>query len=136
MKRILLSLISLLLILSFTSCDNYTSSFSAIGLIRSNTTESCKAEFMSLKGRLVFKIKKTDGGEGDIHYTAELEKGNVNVYYDIYGTKEHLFEINAGESKDGRGGYIEAGKTVYIIIEAAENSRGKVHIDLEKSSDT
>ena len=100
--------------------------------MRNNTNRHCSAEFYQLDGTCVFKLKKTDGGEGDLHYIASLEEGEINVYYDIYGTKELLFNLKAGETVDSRGGYIERGKTVYIIIETVETSKGSVRVDFEE----
>ena len=91
----------------------------------------CRAEFNRFDGTYVFKLKKTNGGEGDIKYTSSLGDGELNVYYDIHGTKELLFSITGGESVNDRGGYIESEKTVYIIIEAVSTSDGSVYIELE-----
>lgn len=44
--------------------------------------------------------------------------------------KGELVFAKAGESIDSRGGYIEGGKMIYIIIEAKEESRGKIKIEL------
>ena len=82
---------------------------------------------------MVFKIKKTEKGtEGDISYSVKVDEGELNLYYDIYGTKELLANVKAGESVDSSGGYVEGGKTVYFIIEAAEGTRGKVSVELDK----
>jgi hypothetical protein len=57
------------------------------------------------------------------------DKGEIRLYYDIYGTKEKLAQVKAGESVTSRGGYIESGKEVYIIIEATD-AGGKVTVEL------
>jgi hypothetical protein len=85
---------------------------------------------LTAKGSLVFKIKKTDGGEGDMAYSIEAEEGEITLYYDIYGVKEELCTVKAGESLSERGGYIESGYSVYIIIEANEKARGSVSVEL------
>lgn len=132
MKKIITFITILALMLTLTSCDAYTSSFSAVGLVRSNTSHSCETSFYSLEGQLVFKLKKSDvGAEGEISYSIQVEEGEVRLYYDIYGVKEELATVKAGESVDDKGGYVEGGKTVYIIIEAAEKSRGKVIVELD-----
>ena len=130
MKK-LLSIITLLaVIFSFSSCK-YTSSYRAVGLVRSNSSHSCDVSFLSLEGQLVFKLKKSDSGsEGTISYTASVEEGEVYIYYDIYGTKEALAAIKAGETVSESGGYIEKGHTVYIIIEGKDNAHGKVSVEL------
>lgn len=132
-KRFFAFVLLLSLLASLCACGKYVSSYSAIGLVRSNTSHSCKASFHKLDGELAFKIKKTDtDGEGDISYTVSADKGEIRLYYDIYGTKEKLAEVKAGESVTSRGGYIESGKEVYIIIEAAD-AGGKVTVELNNN---
>ena len=97
-----------------------------------HNSHSCEASFHSLEGELVFKIKRTESGEGTVGYSIKVDKGDVRIYYDIYGVKEELAHAVAGETLEGRGGYVEEGKTVYIVIEAAEGSRGKVKVELNK----
>ena len=53
------------------------------------------------------------------------------MYYDIYDEKQELAHVEAGKTVTNRGGYIEGGKTVYIIIEATEKSKGKVSVELD-----
>ena len=119
--------------LSLASCDGYVSSYRAIGLVRSNTSHSCQTSFLSLDGELVFKLKKSEvGTEGDIGYKIELEEGEVHLYYDAYGTKEELAHVNAGESVDSAGGYVEGGGKGYIIIEATGNAHGKISVELDR----
>lgn len=132
MKRILSLIIILSMLFSFASCGKYTSSYSAIGLVRSNTSHSCEASFLTLKGELVFKIKRSEKGtEGDISYSVEAKEGEIKLYYDIYGVKEELAHVKAGESVTSRGGYVEGGHTVYIIIEGLEKARGSVSVELD-----
>lgn len=132
MKKALSFIMILALLLTLCSCSKYKSSYMAIGLVRSQTSHSCETSFYSLQGQLVFKIKKSDTGkEGDISYSVSLEEGELCVYYDIYGTKEELVSAKAGDTLTGSSGYIEGGKTVYIIIEATEKSRGKVSVELD-----
>jgi hypothetical protein len=126
MKKLLSLVMTLSLLICLSSCGKYTNSYKAIGLVRSQGANSCKANFYSLEGRLVFKIKSpSSASEYEISYSANTEKGGLRIYYDIYGTKEELAHVKAGESVDAKGGYVEGGKTVYIIIEAAEGARGK-----------
>ena len=131
MKRLLSLIMTFALLISLFSCGKYTSSYRAIGLVRSNTSHSCEASFYSLEGELVFKIKKTDSNqEGDIAYSVEVEEGEIRLYYDIFGVKEELAHVKAGEAVSQRGGYVEAGHTVYIIIEATQKSRGNISVEL------
>ncbi len=132
MKKLITFITVLSLMLTLCSCDKYTNSFYAIGLIRSNTSHSCETGFYSLEGQLVFKLKKSDvGAEGEISYSIQVEEGEIKLYYDIYGVKEELVTVKAGESVEDKGGYVEGGKPVYIIIEATEKSRGKVSVELD-----
>lgn len=97
-----------------------------------NTSHSCEVSFYSLEGQIVYKLKKSERGtEGDIGYSVEVEEGEVTVYYDIFDVKEELVHASAGETIIGRGGYVESGHPVYIIIEAQPNSRGKVKVELD-----
>ena len=127
--------LSLILIINLVfllcSCGKYVSSYRAVGLVRSNTSHSCDASFLSLEGELVFKLKRSGSGEGDIQYSVSVEEGEIRLYYDIYGTKSELTCAKAGENLNGRGGYVEGGKTVYIIIEATKGSHGKVSVELD-----
>lgn len=130
MKRIICILLILVMLFSFTACSPYISSYSALGLVRSSFGGECSASFLKLDGRLVFELRAPDGGEGDIKYTASLEAGDLSVYYDIYGTLEPLFSVSEGEEVDARGGYIEGGKSVSIVIDA-KGARGNIAVSLE-----
>ncbi len=129
MKRIVCILLAIVLLFTFSSCSPYVSSYSAIGLVRNSFGGECSASFLKLSGRLVFELRAPDGGEGDIKYTASLEDGEITVYYDIYGTLEPLFSASGGDEIDARGGYIEGGKRVSIVIDA-KGARGKLSISL------
>jgi hypothetical protein len=123
---------ALILLVSLCSCSEYVSSYQALGLVRSQTSHSCEASFRSLKGKLVFKIKKPGSGtEGDIGYSVQVDEGELYLYYDMNGVKEELAHVKAGESVTSRGGYVEGGHTVYIIIEAAQKSKGKISVELD-----
>jgi hypothetical protein len=132
MKKLVSLIILLTMLLSLCSCGEYVSSYSALGLVKSQTSHSCEASFLSLNGKLVFKLKKSDAGkEGDISYSVQVEKGEINLYYDIYGSKQELAHVVAGENVTSRGGYIEGGKTVYIFIEATGGAKGRVSVELD-----
>lgn len=132
MKKLASLIILLTMLLSLCSCGEYVSSYSALGLVKNQTSHSCEASFLSFNGKLVFKLKKSDQGEeGDISYSVEVEAGAVDLYYDIYGTKQSLAHVEAGENISARGGYIEGGKTVYIFIEGTDGAKGKVSVELD-----
>lgn len=130
-KALFAALFALTMLFGFASCGTrYTSSYSALVMTTKNLKGHCEATFQRLNGTYVFKTKKSSNGEGSIEYAASLEEGELNVYYDIYGTKELLFTIKAGEEIENVGGYVESGKTVYIIVETVEPSRGAVRFEL------
>lgn len=129
MKKFICALLAVVLLFMLASCSPYVSSYSALGLVRSSLGGECSASFLTLDGRLVFSLRAPEGGEGDIKYTASLEEGKMSVYYDIYGTLEPLFTLEKGESRDSRGGYIEGGKSVSIVIDAV-GARGSFSASL------
>ena len=131
-KIFLLLLVLLTLSLTLSSCK-YTSSYKAIGLLRTSKPNYCYAKFHTLDGKLIFRIKNTNVSEGNITYSAKLEKGEINVYYDSLNNQELLFNIKEGETLNSKGGYIESGKYIYIIIETVVPSRGNIEIKFEKN---
>ena len=132
MKRFFSLILIFTLILCLCSCGRYVSSYSAVGLIRSQTSHSCEASFYSLKGQLVFKIKSPVSEElCELQCDTEAEEGELIVYYDVDGTKQELTRVKAGEAVDDFEAFVEGGKTVYIIIEAAEKSRGKISVEID-----
>ncbi len=133
MKRLLLILLTLLTVFSLFSCSKYKSSYTATMLIRSSGGDDCEAKFASLNGTLVLNARvREDDPEGMIHYEAELEEGEISVYYDALGVKELLFTIKGGEHLDSRGGYVERGNKVAIIIETNGTAKnGEIEIDFD-----
>jgi hypothetical protein len=112
--------------------NHYVSSYSALGLVRTGGREECGAKFYKLKGTCVLKIRSAEDGVGDLHYTASLKSGEINVYYDANGEKELLFHLTEGESVDEYGGSFEGKEIVYIIIETVEPARGSVSVELNE----
>ena len=102
--------------------------------VRQERGDHASISFSGFEGTYVMKLKlKGEGQEGSIHCKASLTEGEINVYYDWLGTKELLFNLKAGESIDERLGYIESGRTVYIIVETVTPAKeGKISIDLRK----
>ena len=111
--------------------------YSATMLVRHNTNDSCSATWDTLSGTLVLNTAKKSGSEeGEIHYTASLEEGELTVYYYVRlsGEKQKtmLFSLKGGESVDDRGGYIKRNNNVQIIIETNGKTRGgSIKIDFE-----
>ena len=133
MKKLLLFVLCIALLLSATSCD-YVSSYKALMFVRQERGDHATISFSKLEGTYVMKLRmKGEGQEGSIQCKASLGEGEINVYYDSLGVKEFLFNLKAGESIDERLGYIESGRTVYIIVETVTPAKeGKISIDLRK----
>lgn len=131
LSKVIALIMSFIMVVTLSSCSRYVSSYKALGLVKTQSLHNIDVSFLLLKGELVFKIKKTDSNlEGDIKYSLQVDEGEIRIYYDMYDFKEELVFAKAGESIDSRGGYIEGGKMIYIIIEAKEESRGKIKIEL------
>ena len=130
MKKLFSLIIAATLLLSLCSCGGYVSSYKAIGLVRSQTKHGCETSFYSLKGQLVFKLKKSSGSEGSISFSVRADEGEIYLYYDNNGSKQQLAHVKAGESITDKGGYVEGGNDVYIIIEAPNGAGGKVSVEL------
>ena len=128
-KRLLVLFISLIMLVSLVSCD--VSSYKALMLVRITKDDFCEVSFSYLDGELVMKPRYTVADEGQIHYTAHLDEGEINVYYECAsGVKELLFNIKAGENLDSRGGYIERGRQK-IYIETITPAKGKITLEFE-----
>lgn len=135
MKKLLLVILCLTLLVSATSCNlRYFNSYKALMFVRSEMGDHATISFSKLEGTYVMKLRmKGEGQEGSIQCTASLGEGEINVYYDSLGVKEFLFNLKAGESIDERRGYIESGRTVYIIVETVTPAKeGEISVDLRK----
>ena len=134
MKKALLIVLCIALLFSVTACSGYVSSYKALMFVREERGDHASISFSSFEGTYVMKLKlKGEGQEGNIHCKASLDEGEINVYYDWLGTKELLFNLKAGESIDERRGYVESGRTVYIIVETVTPAKeGKISVDLRK----
>lgn len=131
MKKVISVIMILSLLLVLCSCSRYINSYSALGLVKNQTSDSCSASFLSLKGRLAFRLNDSfEGSNGNIKYNVQVDKGELYIYYDSCGTKEELAHVKAGETAQGLGYYTDEGKPVYIIIEATETAKGKVSCEL------
>lgn len=123
MKRILCALVSLLMLLSFASCG-YASAYRAIGLVTMHNRSTYSVSFYDLKGTMCETLRVTAEESGcELYYSATLEEGEVNVYYDVDGEKELLFSVKGGETVEGCGGYVESGRRIYIVIETVGSAK-------------
>lgn len=132
MKKIKNVLLVLLLLasLALTACSSYKSSYVATLMIKSSVKGEISLEFESLDGTVVFKSRRTAEGEGDISLDALISEGTIKVYYDSLGEKEELGSISGNKRLIAEGGYVEHGRTTYIIIEADECKGGTLKLSL------
>lgn len=113
MKKILPVFVLIVLCLAcLVGCSKYTSSYSALMLITTNTSKAGSIRFSSFTGTKVFKLQSS----GQLNYSAELSGGNATVYYDSNGTKTELFKISSGQSVGPASISVTPG-TVYVIVE-------------------
>ena len=130
MKKTVILLLSLLLLVSFIGCGQYTSSYKAVGFVHSNRSDSASMSFYSFDGRMVFKLKNAH--HGSLCCSASLEVGNAAVYSARSGEKTALFSISGGEEFDLCSEDIESG-SFYVIVETdGECGNGSFTFDLEK----
>lgn len=112
-----------------TSCGKYTSSYKAVGFVHSNGPSSAFMNFYSFEGVMVFSC--TGKREGDISFSARLESGSADIYYDYNGQKNLLFSISGGDEISSDGGYFEKGP-VFIIVETnGQCMNGDFKFDLQ-----
>lgn len=120
MKRnILLLLVMLLVLGSLVGCSSYTSHYSAIAHVRTNSSDSAMVSFHEFVGTDVFQLKCKSDQTAKIQYSGKLESGSLTVYYDCGGMKKELFSLQAGDEIEAFSEPLAAGK-VYIIVETNE----------------
>ena len=138
MKRAWLILIIVVLILAAASVilltvggSKYSSHYSAVGYVHSNSAKTARMSFSSLRGTQTFKLKSETNGQ--IRYTASLEAGSATVYYDCGDGKTQLFSIGPGQTLEAVGGQIPKG-TVYLIVETDGTCKhGSFQFELEEA---
>ena len=129
MKRLLIALLLLSLCLSLVGCDRYYSSYSSIASVRSNTSDKAYISFMSLSGRMVFKLRPRE--RSVLTYEAELSEGSVTVSYDIDGTLTELITLSDTDTRVGDGITVDKDLTVYIVVDAEDAKNGKITVSLK-----
>ena len=129
MKKKFLALLALTPIM-LASCVG--SKYNAIMLVSSNKTSTGSISFSVFEGQYVFKLKRTEDGEGSIKFSAELEEGKCEVLYkaSMMDDYEKMFEISGGETKEAYMGYLEKGYKVTIIVKSeGKATNGKFAFD-------
>ena len=105
-KTVFSLLLVLMLLVCLTGCSRYSSHFSAMMIVHSNTSDSS--------------------------YSAKLETGSATVYYDHDGEKAELFTIRGGEEIKSTAVPVTAGP-VYVIVETNEKCKeGKFDFNLKQ----
>ena len=132
---VIIATVTLILCFTLSACGNkYVSHYSAMLMVRENTSNKASVSFDSFSGTYVIKLKNNDADEVFITYEATLGEGNIKVYYDFNDEKLNLFEIKTNGSVDSKTETFTGNKTIYIIIESdGECSDGSFSFVLEKS---
>lgn len=117
-KTIIIAVCALILAaaLCFSGCGKYVSSYSAFGLVYSNTSGSAFMRFSSFDGTKAFSMECSEESGGRLSYSAKLGSGKAAVYIDNDGTKTELFSVSAGEEAVSGTHELIKGP-VYIIVE-------------------
>ena len=134
--------LSLMLLLAFTFCGCYASSFSALMYVRTSHSDSCSMSFSEFNGTEAFKMKWTGDGTGHVRYHAKLDSGTMTVYYDTDGEKKEWFTVKPGEEAYGAlamdaielndGGLDLKQGSFYIIVESnGKAADGSLSFELE-----
>lgn len=123
--------LSLMLLLAFTFCGCYASSFSALMYVRTSHSDSCSMSFSEFNGTEAFKMKWTGDGTGHVRYHAKLDSGTMTVYYDTDGEKKEWFTVKPGEELNDVGLDLKQG-SFYIIVESnGKAAEGSLSFELE-----
>lgn len=115
-------------IITLGGCSKYVSKYKAVAFVHTNTAKTASMSFSDFEGTMVFNLKcGSDGGK--IKYTANLEEGDIKVYYDCDGVKTPLFGIGTGGETYSVGGQLKNGR-VYLIVETDGKCRnGKLNFE-------
>ena len=116
---VIIAVVTLILCFSLSACgDKYVSHYSAMLMVRENTSDKGSVSFDGFSGTYVIKLKNNGADEVFITYEATLREGNIKVYYDYNDEKLNLFDIETDGSVDGKTETFTGNKTIYIIIES------------------
>ena len=133
MKRILSFIIAFAIVLmaiGFTGCNIRVSSYRALMLVQTNTKHEASMSFSKFTGTKVFTLKVVGNKEMMLSYSAELDNGKAEVFYEYNGEKTDLFTIESGEEKNSKVGPFSSG-TIYITVKTIETcDEGKFDFSL------
>lgn len=108
---------------ALSGCSPYTSSYSAVGFVHSNSSKSANMSFYEFKGSIYFTFKAEEGEK--LVWSSQLESGDITVYYDYNGEKTELFKLKDGETNESQK-EIPASGTLYVIVETDGQCRNGV----------
>ena len=131
----ILAAVTLVLCFTLSACGNkYVSHYSAMLMVRTNTSNQASVSFDTFSGTYVMHLNNKSADEVCIDYEGTLREGNIKVYYDFHDEKLNLFDIGTDGSVDGKTETFTGNKTIYIIIESdGKCSGGSFSFVLEKS---
>ncbi len=82
----LISTVTILLLLSLSGCNKYTSHYKAVAFVHTNTAKNASMSFSEFEGTYVFNLNCKSADE-KIYYSENLANGTAKVFYDCNGTK-------------------------------------------------
>ncbi len=128
MKKLITAAV-ILCMLALCACSPYSSHYSAIGFVHSNTSSNAFMSFYEFDGTMVFTLNADKSDK--IVFTASLGSGELEVFIDNGSGKTSLLSLKSGDGINGTGGELSAGK-VYIIVETnGKCSNGSLTFNLE-----
>ena len=125
MRKALLIMVVTTMVLSlfcFAGCDKYVSSYNALGIVTTNSSDSSSISFVSLEGTKVLTLKCKNASTEKLKYSAKLKEGSAVVYYDTGDGKKELFSVRAGEEISSEIDGLKKGK-IYIVVETKEKCK-------------
>ena len=132
---VIIATVALIFCFTLSACGNkYVSHYSAMLMVRENTSNKAAVTFDNFSGTYVMKLKNNGVDEVFITYEATLREGNIKVFYDFHDEKLNLFDIKTDGSVDSKTETFTGNKTIYIIIESDGTCNdGSFSFVLEKS---
>jgi hypothetical protein len=131
-KTVFSLLLALMLLVCLAGCTRYSSHYSALMFVHSNTSHSSYMSFSSFNGTKTFKMNCNSASGGLLEYSAKLETGSATVYFDHDGKKTELFTIMGGEEIASTAVPVSQGP-VYVIVETNEKCKeGKFDFNLKQ----
>lgn len=126
-KNLLLAILVAICLVCLAGCSKYTSHYSALMMVTTNTSKTASISFSSLDGTRAFKLKS----DGHLNFSAKLGEGSATVFYDSNGTKTELFTIRGGQEIEPSVITVNPG-TVYVIVQTDGKCReGRFSFDVK-----